>query len=154
MNVELEFDSAAARGLREYVRLVAVALGLRGQSWLVQLEPPANVYLALDDRLPLFPTWDLALIWDEEHGWSLGVESNPGEKLLVLGYLGEDVLPTPEAVAVAVRRSFVGTPPQNRPPAFRATGDNDDLPARLAGYAVPLTTSSTPRMLAEGVLGP
>jgi hypothetical protein len=134
--VELEFDSPVARGLREYVRLVAAALGLRGPCWLVQLEPPANVYIALDDRLPLHPTRDIALVWDEEHGWSLGVESNRDEDLLVLGYLGEDVLPEPDAVARAVRRFFAGQPAQSRPPAFRATDDHE-LPARLAGYVVP-----------------
>lgn len=130
-NVELDFDSAAARGLREYVRLVAAALGLRGQCWLVQLESPANVYIALDERLRLCPTRDVALIWDEEHGWSLGVETNPGQNLLVLGYIGENVLPAPEAVARAVRRYFADQPPRNRPPGFRAADDNDDLPARL-----------------------
>jgi hypothetical protein len=134
--VELEFDPPAARGLREYVRLVAVALGLRGQCWLVQLESPANVYLALDERLRLFPACDTALLWDEEHGWSLGVESNPGEKLLVLGYLCEEVLPAPEAVARAVRRWLVDTPPRNLPPGFREADENDDLPARLGDYAV------------------
>lgn len=152
--MELDFDSPAARGLREYVRLVAFELGLRGQSWLVQLESPANVYIALDDRHRLFPTRDLALSWDEEHGWSLGVESNPDEKVHVLGYLGDDVLPAPEAVARAVRRSFDGAPLQNQPPAYRAAADPDDLPARLTGYSALAATSAPPRMLADGVLGP
>jgi hypothetical protein len=134
MAVDLEFDSPAARGLREYVRLVAAALGLRGQSWLVQLEPPANVYIALDDRLPRHPSRDVALIWDEERGWALELEPGRDEELCVLGYLGDDVLPAPDAVASAVRQSFVEVP--NRPPVFRAAADDDDLPARLTAYAV------------------
>jgi hypothetical protein len=148
--VELEFDSAVARGLREYVRLVAAALGLRGPCWLVQLEPPANVYMALDDRLPLYPTRDTALVWDEEHGWSLGVESNQAADLLVLGYLGEDVLPAPDAVARAVRRFFAGQPAQSRPPACHAADDHD-LSARLTGYAVP--PAAGPRRVAVPYVG-
>jgi hypothetical protein len=29
--------------------------------------PPANAYVALDDRLSLCPSRDIALVWDEEH---------------------------------------------------------------------------------------
>lgn len=136
--MELDSDSAAARGLHEYVRLVATEVGMRGPGWLVQLEPLANVYIALEDRLPAFPTRDVALVWDEEHGWALGVERHPGESLLVVTYLGDDVLPGPEAVARTVRRHYADEPPRTQePPVFRAADDNDDLPARLAGYAVP-----------------
>lgn len=135
--VDLEFEPRAVRGLREYVRLVAAALGLRGQSWTVQCEPPANVYLALDDRLPLYRDRDVALIWDEEHGWSLELESNHSGDLQVLAYLGDDVLPAPEAVARAVRRSFVEMPSRGDLPVYRRSGDDDDLHARLIAYAVP-----------------
>lgn len=132
-NVELDGDSSAAHGLREYVRLVATALGLRGQSWLVQLESPVNVYIALDERLRLFPARDVALTWDEEHGWSLCVESNAHEDLVVLSHLGTDVLPAPEAVACAVR-SYVDQPSRGQRMTFRSANDHDDLPARLTGY--------------------
>jgi len=142
MIMDVDVDSSAARGLHEYVRCVAAALGLRGESWLVQLESPANVYLALDERLSAFPDGDVAVTWDEEHGWALGVESNPGAELLVLGYLGDDVLPAPEVVAAAVRRSVVGTLPRNGRPAYRAAGDADDLLSRLAAYAVPVDLGS------------
>jgi uncharacterized protein DUF6292 len=138
ITMNLDIDTAAARGLNEYVRLIADALGLVGQSWLVQLEPPANVYLALDERLPRFPERDVALVWDEEHGWALGTETNPSEKLHILGYLGDDVLPAPESVARAVRRAFQDSLPRDDAPAFRAVEDSDDLVARLTEYAAPL----------------
>lgn len=158
--MELDSDSAAARGLHEYVRLVATALGMRGHGWLVQFEPLANVYIALDDRLPAFPTRDVALVWDEEHGWALGVESHSGESLLVLGHLGEDVLPVPERVARAVRRHYAEEPPRIQdPPVFRSAGDDDDLPARLANYAVTpvglvLRATSPTGHVAEAAGGP
>jgi Family of unknown function (DUF6292) len=134
--MDLDFDSAAARGLRCYIRMVAVALDLDAESASVQLEPPVSAYLALADRLPLFPTRDVALVWDEEHGWAAGIETDSGEEVIMLCYLDSDVLPEPSVVAQFVRglsgERLSGRP---TPPAFRSAEDRDDLRIRLARYA-------------------
>lgn len=134
--MHLEFGSLTAQGLLHYVRLVADALGLAGDSSFVQLEPRANAYLALDGRLPLFPAHDVALTWDEVHGWAGGIEAHSGEDLILLAYLGTDVLPLPQVVARFARGVLSGELP-DRPeaPNLRAVDDTDDLQARLAGYA-------------------
>jgi|SRR5436190_14939705 hypothetical protein len=136
--MEWEFESAAARGLRCYVSLVAKALKLTGPGWTIQLDPPASAYVALDLRHPDFPGWETALLWHERHGWSLAVEPRAGGDLRVVGYLGGDVLPAPGAVAAfAVETSRAGTGRSAAlpdPPRLR-DGGPDDLPDRLAAYA-------------------
>lgn len=138
--MDLDLDDVEIRGLREYVRLVARAVGLTEPSWLVQTGPPANAYIALEGRLPLFPTWDVALLWDEERGWALGLESMPAGDLVVLAYLCDDVLPAPEAVSTAVRDALANSAPGDQPPVNRRGLRRDDLPARLASYASPPPT--------------
>jgi len=58
----------------------------------VQLGPPVEAYLALDHRLSSHPDRDVALLWDEEHGWALGIETHGGADVTVLSYVGEHVL--------------------------------------------------------------
>lgn len=136
--MELDTDTRAARGLRRYVRLVATALDLGAHGYFVQLERPVGLYLAVDGHLPRFPTHDVALTWHEEHGWAAGVETRSGADLLILRYLGREVLPPPRTVARFVHDLFAGrSPGQPDPPAFRHVDDADDLPERLAGYATP-----------------
>jgi hypothetical protein len=141
--MDLEFGSLTAQGLPRYVRLVADALGLVGESSFVQLEPPANAYLALDGRLSLFPTHDVALVWDEEHGWAAGIETSSGDDIVVLTYLGDDILPAPRVVARFARSVFGNElPGQPQPPTLRTVNDDDDLHARLAAYATwPMNTA-------------
>ncbi|HET9141089.1 DUF6292 family protein [Actinophytocola sp.] len=137
--MELEFESAAARGLHGYVSLVAAALGLSGPGWTVQPEPPASAYLAVDLRHPHYPGWDTALLWHELCGWSLAVEPRATGDLRVVAYLGGDVLPDPDLVAAfAVRETSVARTerPAGRPdPPRLRDGGPDDLADRLASYA-------------------
>jgi hypothetical protein len=132
--MELEFSSAAARGLARYVRLIASELDLAEHGYYTQLDTPAHAYLALDTRAEDHPTQDAALVWDEVHGWAVAVESRAD--LVVLSYLGDDVLPAPRVVAALTRQVLAGTAPvRATPPALREADDHDDLPARLASYA-------------------
>jgi Family of unknown function (DUF6292) len=120
------------RGLHHYTDRVARALGLANHGTYISLEPPLNAYIALDRRLATHPDRDVALLWDERHGWSIAVETHGGADLLVLGYLGGEILPAPDVVAGLVRRGLAGdradtsTTPPTRPAA--------DLRARLAEY--------------------
>jgi anti-anti-sigma factor len=135
--MDLNLEDAPTRGLRHYVWLMAHALGLSGDAWFVQLERPADAYIALKDRFAAFPRCDLALIWDEENGWAVALESDQAE-LVPLCYLGGDVLPTPRAVAMFVGRILHGQSPGfTSPPRLRSATDQDDLADRLATYASP-----------------
>jgi hypothetical protein len=86
-------------GLRRYVGLVTEALGYPEHAFHVQTESPATVYIPLDGRIPAFPDRDVALLWDERHGWCGSIEPASGGDLIVVSYLGTDVLPTPRVVA-------------------------------------------------------
>jgi hypothetical protein len=97
--MELDRDGAEARGLRRYVRLVAEAVGVGAEASTLQLDDPLSVYLALERCSPRHPDRDLALLWGERHGWSLGVETTISADVLVLGFLAGEVLPPPHTVA-------------------------------------------------------
>ena len=132
----MELRSRTSRGLRRYVGLVTEELGYTGHACHVQVEAPATGYLPLDERMPAFPGRDLALLWDERHGWCGAIETASGEDLIVVSYLGKDVLPPPRVVARFVADLIAGEGPgQAEPPAFRETGADDDLAERLAAYA-------------------
>ncbi|TQM78376.1 hypothetical protein FHX81_0642 [Saccharothrix saharensis] len=131
--MELDFDDALTWGLRGYVRRVTEELGLTGECSYVQAERPAGAYLALEGRLPGFPDRDVALLWDEERGWSAAVETHSGEDVLVQAHFGSDVVPPPQAVARWARALFLGrvTPePRSGAPRDR----RQDLVSRLAPY--------------------
>ncbi|MEU4250452.1 DUF6292 family protein [Amycolatopsis sp. NPDC026612] len=125
---------AAARGLRQY--LLAVAAELDAPAWFCEVDVPAGAYLALERRLARFPDHETALLWDERDGWAAAVESAAGDELVVLAYLGQDVLPPPEAVVAFVTglygEEYPGRPD---PPDFRRPGAEDGFDERLAAYA-------------------
>jgi hypothetical protein len=118
--LELDFDDSVARDLRRYVQLVTRSVGLHGECSYIQAEEVAHAYVALDGSLPSFPCRDVALLWDEIHGWSAAVEHRSGGEPQVVARLEGDVLPPPEAVAAwtqslfqqhqAVERREPGTP--------------------------------------------
>lgn len=146
------FDDTVLRALRRYVRLVIEALGLTGESWYAQADDEVSAYIALDRRLRSFPDRDVALLWDENHGWSAAIETHSGENLLVVAYFGRDVLPRPAAVAAWVRELFdrhrtVGEPvPGDAPPFF---GTDNGLATRLATYARPVWADSSHSSLTD-----
>ena len=134
--MDLDGEGAAARGLHRYVRLVAEAVGVGAEASVVQLHDPVGAYLALDRCHPAYPGQDLALLWDERHGWALGVETNGGVEVRVLSCLAVELLPAPRLVGKfvdwACRRAE--TP---APPSFEALAVAE-LTERLAAYAKPL----------------
>jgi hypothetical protein len=143
--MELDFDDAVTWGLRGYVRRVTEELGLSGECSYVQAERPAGAYLALDGRLPGFPDRDVALLWDEESGWSAAVETHSGEDVIVQAQFGPDVVPPPAAVARWARGLLRGEPVRaesvraesvrgGRGSGARSGVSQDDLVHRLAPY--------------------
>lgn len=127
--MDLELDGAPGRGFRRYVRLVAEALGL-GQGCYVQLEAPAQAYIPLDERLPSLPASDVALTWDAERGWAIGVEDGRGPDVVPLSFLGGDVLPAPHRVVAWVADLLAGQQ-FDQPDPSPAAGDLTD---RLSAY--------------------
>jgi hypothetical protein len=99
--VEWDFeDDNAVRELLAYVSGVTRALGFSGECSCVQADGPClSAYLAVDGHLPGFADRDVALLWDEERGWSVAVESDSAEPPFVLSRLRGPVRPEPAAVA-------------------------------------------------------
>lgn len=131
--MNLEFHSPAARGLRRYVRLVAAALDPAAEHTAVHWTHPVHAHLALPGRLRWFPSRDVALTWDERHGWAMILTARPAESLAVLRYLGRDVLPAPHEVAVFSGRLFADELVGHLDPPPR--GQPRELADRLAAYA-------------------
>ena len=133
---------SVVRGLRRYVRQVCRTLGVGPEASCWELDDVASAYIALDGRLPGYPNHDLALIWDEENGWAAALENRFGDDIVVLSYLGVDVLAEPEAVAdfVAELRAdrYPGEP---EAPELRVAFADDGFDERLSDY---LTSSRAP----------
>lgn len=125
------------RGLRAYLGDVAKALGFGLESCTVDLDLPVSAYLAVDWRLRGFPDRDVALLWDEVHGWAVAIEAACGEDVIVLCYLGgDDILPEPRVVVrflAALRAGDVSAGPGGSPVLRRAGSHQDLLPLLPAG---------------------
>lgn len=140
--MDLTGDTPEASGLRRYVVLVVVAVGAPEDGFSVDLDPPVSAYVAVQQRIPGLPDWDFALTWDECNGWAAAIETSAmryvGDDLIVLAYLGRDVLPPPCLVALfaagLLRGEQLG---QLDPPEFRSADADDDLQQRLAHYSRP-----------------
>jgi hypothetical protein len=114
------------RRLRGYVGAVARAVGVGLESCTLDAGTPAAAYIALDWRLSRFPGHDLALVWDEVHGWAAAIEDGT---TTVLAYLGGEVLPEPRAVVRFLAAVRAGDPDAGTPdaPVLREAGDHEDL---------------------------
>jgi hypothetical protein len=127
----------AYRALRGYLRAVADELGVGLESATIDHATPVSAYLAIDTRLPRYPDRDVALLWDEKHGWAIAIETHSSEDLIVLAYLGgPTIAPAPRKIARFVDalhggdRTFCGA----APPAIRSAGSLDDLATQLLAY--------------------
>ncbi|PPK65457.1 DUF6292 family protein [Actinokineospora auranticolor] len=128
----LGFQHPAHRALRAYLHAVAAELGIGPESTTVDDDTPVSGYLAVDLRLPSHPGRDVALLWDERHGWSAAVETHSGEDLIVVGYLGGDtVAPSPARVARFTNALQRGdrAAASTTPPAIRAAAGPEELAA-------------------------
>ncbi|MCR3718101.1 MULTISPECIES: DUF6292 family protein [Prauserella salsuginis group] len=124
--------------LHAYISAVATALApadaAAAQYTCDASTTPAGAYIAVDGSLPGFPDRDVALIWDERHGWGVAIETHCGEDLLMVSYLGgNDPVPEPERVARFARRVLDGAMPGHLDPPEFAT--LPDLPRRLSAAA-------------------
>ncbi|MEU0529884.1 DUF6292 family protein [Amycolatopsis tolypomycina] len=119
------------RRLRGYVGAVARAVGVGLESCTLDVGTPAAAYIALDWRLSRFPDHDLALVWDEVHGWAAAIEDTTGAT--VLCHLGGEVLPEPRAVVRFLAAVRADDPDAGtlEAPVLREAGDHERLLAMV-----------------------
>jgi hypothetical protein len=143
LDIPTGYPHPALTALRAYLADVTTALGVGLESCTVDHDTPVSAYVALDERLPGYPGHDVALLWDEVHGWSAAIESPPGG-LTVLRHLGgTTVVPPPRHVArfvTALREDDHRVGHLEPVPLRRATG-LDDLDTVL--YEGPVDTVDT-----------
>ncbi|MEU0529885.1 DUF6292 family protein [Amycolatopsis tolypomycina] len=127
------YQHPAVPALLEYLRDVTAELGIGLESCTLDHDSPVSAYVALDTRLPHYPDRDVALLWDEERGWAAAIETHSGEDLIVLRYLGDEVVPSPLRVARFVTALHEDDHTVGRPdPArLRPAGDAGALAALL-----------------------
>lgn len=118
-------------GMHVYVERIAAGLGVEQAATYCEVADVAVAYVALADRLDRYPGRDTALVWDERQGWALAVETHSGEDLLVLAYLGRQLLPAPEAVVAEAKAVIAECPDQPAAPPHYTVGD---LVAQLAEH--------------------
>ena len=117
----LNSDSTALRALQHYVHRIADGLGVGPESAWCEMADKPNAYVALEHHRGRA---DLALVWDQRHGWAVVVEAHSGEDTPVLAYFGPDPLPVPADVVAFANLVVAGesagqkNPPECAPADF------------------------------------
>ena len=122
------------RGLGEYVRAVAAAVGVPAESTTVEISDTATAYLGLPRRWRDRPDHDVMLVWSERRGWSLAVETDPADAPVVIAHHGDDLVPPPAVVAQFVADTVAGQPTGQESPGPVATATRKSLAERLRPY--------------------
>jgi hypothetical protein len=73
-----------SRVLNGYIADVAVMLGIPAMAWWCEIADHSEAHLGLAEHAPGVPDRDVALLWDEDDGWSIAVEASSGKDLIVL----------------------------------------------------------------------
>ncbi|MGI8312973.1 DUF6292 family protein [Saccharopolyspora hattusasensis] len=139
VKVDIDPAGSVATAVMDYVHAVARGVGVctdgNADTVEVEFDLLTSAYVALPFRAPNFPAYDLALVWDEESGWAVAIESDPNYPPIAIVYQGGQVLPAPAAVVAFVDDLRAGRQPgQPNRPVFRRGSDDDDLRARLTDY--------------------
>jgi hypothetical protein len=146
---EPDHTVALTHGLAGYVRLVAQAVRVPVEATGYEVSDTVTVYLALAQRWSRLPGRDLMLVWSQQHGWLVAVETDPVEPAMVIDYLGgDDVVPHPEEVARFVHEVVVGTRVPRACPAFPAGNGRAELAVRLWRYVQPKGPANPPPIAA------
>jgi hypothetical protein len=122
-------------GLAGYVQRVAAELGVPPEATGFEISDTVTAYLGLAERCPARPGQDLMLVWGEQHGWAVAVETDPIDPPMVLDYFGgEDIVPEPHAVALFVADVIAGRRVPRARPVYPVSRDRAELSARLSRY--------------------
>jgi hypothetical protein len=122
------------RGLGEYVRAVAAAVGVPDESTTVEISDTATAYLGLPRRWLDRPDHDVMLVWSERRGWSLAVETDPADAPVVIARHGDDLVPPPDAVARFVADTVAGHHTGHEGPGPATAATRRSLAERLKPY--------------------
>jgi acetyl esterase/lipase len=123
------------RGLGEYVRAVAAAVGVPDESTTVEISDTATAYLGLPRRWRDRPDHDVMLVWSELRGWSLAVETDPAEDPVVIArHGGGDLVPSPRTVAQFVADTVAGHHTAHESPGPATAATRKSLAERLKPY--------------------
>ncbi|WP_410608171.1 DUF6292 family protein [Amycolatopsis sp. lyj-109] len=123
------------RGLAQYVRAVASAVGVPVESTTVEISDTATAYLGLPRRWLDRPDHDVMLVWSERRGWSLAVETEPTAAPEVIAHHGgEDLVPTPAVVARFVADAAAGQHLGPANPVAVTTATRTSLTRQLRPY--------------------
>jgi hypothetical protein len=134
MDERTNVTAILSHGLAGYLRAVADAVGVPAEATSFEVSDTATAYLGLARRWSERPGEDLMLIWSEQHGWSIAVETDPGATPMVVAYLaGAEVVPAPAVVARFVSDVIAGRRSGLARPVF--PNERRDLAGRLAEYA-------------------
>ncbi|MFI9008292.1 DUF6292 family protein [Actinosynnema sp. NPDC053489] len=117
-----------SRALGGYVRAVAEHVGVPPEATEFEVSDTATAYLALEGPGP-----DLMLLWNEQRGWSIAVETGPAERPLVVAHFGLPLVPPPRDVARFVADVLAGKP-GGAEPEPGAAPDRRGLADRLSEY--------------------
>ena len=124
-------------GLAGYIQAVAAAVRVPAEATDFEISDTATAYLGLAVHWVLRPRRDLMLVWTESHGWSVAVETIPGESPVVLGYLGgTELVPAPQAVARFVVGLVNGPGKPSGCPTFPVDDNRKELTRSLGRYAL------------------
>lgn len=127
---------ALARGLEGYVQAVATALDVPVEGTSSEISDTATAYLGLAERSTERPGQDLMLVWSEQQGWSVAVETDPAEAPMVIADLGSDErVPDPRAVARFASEVMAGRRPTRASSASPVPATRKELARQLAPYA-------------------
>jgi hypothetical protein len=133
MNKSTDGTASLGAGLAAYVRMVAGKLGVPPEATGFEISDTVTAYLALVERYPARPGQDLMLVWGEQHGWAVAVETDPLEPPMVLDYFGgDDIVPPPRAVALFVADVIAGRRVPRARPVYPI--GRDRLSVRLSSY--------------------
>ncbi len=137
IDFERDTEFSFERRLRGYLSAVARAVGVGLESCTLDAGTPAAAYIALDWRLSRFPGHDLALVWDEVHGWAAAIEDATGEAATVLAHLGGEIFPEPRAVVRFLAAVRAGDPDAGtlEAPVLREPGNHEKLLALVPEMA-------------------
>lgn len=125
-----------SRGLEGYVQAVAAALDVPVEGTSSEISDTVTAYLGLADRSVQRPQQDLMLVWNEQQGWSVVVETDPGEAPMMLAEFGsDDRVPEPREVARFVDNVVAGRRPVRSRPALHTSVTREQLALQLAQYA-------------------
>ena len=97
-------------GVWRYVGAVAEAVGVGVESVTVDQDGPVSAYIAVDARSAVCPQEPLALLWQENAGWSVATESGACLNR-VARLLGEGTHPDPSLVRGFLRSVAEGSVP-------------------------------------------